>query len=165
MRHSVRRCRTEGIAKTKPSQRTRRRRSRLNVRTVGSVVGLVGIVTLLVAGFAGGGGGPRQSVASSPPAGAAVPASARDSCSSFDQATGRLAAKDDKGFIDAMTAGATAAQAAASVGTQWQAMVSGFASFADDLAASNAPKVFSDLAAINQLCAAVRGPRPLTLNG
>jgi hypothetical protein len=45
-----------------------------------------------------------------------------------------------------------------------QALVAGFASFANDLAANDATKVFNDLNVINQVCAVVRGPRTLNLH-
>lgn len=132
------------------------------------------IVGLLISAFAGGGGqrGAASSTPASPatsaPAGGGVPAAAQQSCATFDQATARLAAKDNKGFIDGMTTAATSAQAAASAASandQWQALVSGFASFANDLAANNAQKVFNDLDSINQVCALARGPRVLNLKG
>jgi hypothetical protein len=123
---------------------------------------LLAIVGLLVSAFAGGGG---QRGSTPPTTAVAVPAPARDSCLTFDQATARLAAKDNKGFIDAMTTAASAAQAAAAANVQWEPLVAAFVSFADDLAANNAQKVFNDLDAINQMCAAARGPLPLKLNG
>jgi hypothetical protein len=122
---------------------------------------LVAIVGLLVSAFAGGGGASRGSA----PATVAVPAAARDSCLTFDKAIGRLAAKDNKGFIDDMTNAASSAQAAAAANPQSEPLVVGFASFATDLAANNPQKVFNDLDGINQLCAAVRGPRTLDLKG
>jgi hypothetical protein len=124
---------------------------------------LVAIVGLLISAFAGGGG--QRGAATSAPAGGGVPVSARESCASFDQAVARLAVKDNKGFIDAMTTAAASAQAAASANGQWQALVAGFASFANDLAATNAQKVFNDLDSVNQQCAVARGPRILNLNG
>jgi hypothetical protein len=127
------------------------------LRVVGAVGGLVAIIALLVSAFAGGGGRSQPGVAGA--------ASAGTSCATFDQATGRLAAKDNKGFIDAMTTAASAAQTAAAANGQWQPLVSAFASFATDLAAHDAQKVFNDLDTINQLCAAVRGPRALNLKG
>jgi hypothetical protein len=130
---------------------------------------LVAIVSLLISAFAGGGrgqpGGAGSAPATSAPAGGVVPAAAHDSCATFDQAVARLAAKDNKGFIDGMTAAATSSQAAALANGQWQALVGDFATFATDLAANNAQKVFNDLDSINQLCALARGPRTLNLNG
>jgi hypothetical protein len=83
----------------------------------------------------------------------------------FDQATARLVAKDNKGFIDAMSTAASEAQTAAAADAQWQGLVSAFASFATDLAAHDAQKVFNDLDTINQSCAPVRGSRALNLKG
>jgi hypothetical protein len=132
-----------------------------------SIGGVVAIFGLLLSVFAAGGGrqqGPTTGSATSAPPSAADSA-ARVSCADFDQATGRLAAKDTKGFIDAMTAGATAAQEAAAKDQAWQSLVVGFAAFATDLGANDATKVSNDLAVINQVCAQVRGTRPLNLNG
>jgi hypothetical protein len=75
-----------------------------------------------------------------------------------------LAAKDDKGFVDDMATAASAAQDAASRDQQWGLLVGYFAEFANDLSNKDATAVYNDLAAINQECAAVRGPRQLVLN-
>lgn len=129
-----------------------------------SVGGLIAILGLLLSVFAGGGGGGSSSTGTTQ-APAAVSAPAQQSCASFDQATGRLAAKDNKGFIDDMTAAASSAQTAAGQDNQWQTLLGQFAAFANDLSANDPTKVSADLSAINQLCTAVRGPRDLNLTG
>ncbi|HLY84525.1 MAG TPA: hypothetical protein VKQ71_16185 [Acidimicrobiales bacterium] len=123
-------------------------------------------MVLLLSVFAAGGGNRQGSVSppgSPAPAVTPVVAAAGDSCASFDSATGRLAANDNKGFIDDMTVAATDAQTAASTDAQWQSLVGDFALFATDLAANDATKVYNDLTAINEQCAAARGPRTLNL--
>jgi hypothetical protein len=133
-----------------------------------SVGGLLAILTLLLSVFAGARGsqqGADNPPASPVPSSAPVVAYAQNSCSNFDRATGRLAAKDNKGFIDAMSVAATDAQDAAATDGQWQSLAGGFALFTTDLAANDATKVYNDLSAINDLCAAVRGPRTLDLKG
>jgi hypothetical protein len=131
-----------------------------------SIGGVIAIFGLLLSVFAAGGGrqqSPTTGATPAPPS--AADSAARVTCADFDQATGRLAGKDTTGFIDAMTAGATAAQEAATKDQAWQPLVIGFASFATDLSANDATKVSNDLAVINQVCAQVRGTRPLNLNG
>jgi hypothetical protein len=132
-----------------------------------SILGALALAGLAMSVFANGTGrqGTTGGSARSTPPSQTVPASARQSCSDFDQATGRLAVKDNKGFIDAMTNGSSAAQQAATTDGQWQSLVLGFASFAADLAANDSQKVFNDLNTINQICGSVRGPQPLNLKG
>lgn len=140
------------------------------IRAVISVGAVMAIVGVMLSVFVGG-RSQHSSTASTaaqttgaPTTAAAVPAPAKESCASFDTAVARLAVKDNKGFIDGMTSGATSAQAAAAQDSRWQLLVSAFASFASDLAANDATKVLADLNAINQVCASVRGPRVLVLN-
>jgi hypothetical protein len=131
-----------------------------------SIGGVVAIFGLLLSVFAAG-GGPRPTPGgpgSSAPSNASI-AAAGDTCATFDQATARLAAKDTKGFVDGMTEAASAAQTAAAKDQTWQPLVVGFAAFATDLSANDATKVFNDLTVINQVCAQVRGARPLNLKG
>jgi hypothetical protein len=150
-----------------PSTSARRRRAGA-VRVVGAVGVVVVVVVPLLSTLAGGGrraatGGPGSPSSREPPA-TAADLSARASCAAFDRATARLAAKDDKGFVDDMATAASAAQDAASRDQQWELLVGHFAAFANDLSNTDPTSVYNDLTAINEECAAVRGPRQLVLN-
>jgi hypothetical protein len=166
-------CRKDAIAPSPAQPENRRHRRLATPRRVVSIGAVVAIIGLVLAAFAGG-GGRTQAAGGTTAAGAAAPTtsavaqpvdpSAKQSCADFDAATARLAVKDTKGFIDNMTNAATAAQDAAGRDGQWQLLVGNFAAFATDLSANDATSVFSDLTAINQQCAAVRGERQLVLN-
>ena len=161
-----------------PASSPRRRRRLVTPRAVVSIGAVVAIIGLVISVFVTGGGAPAPggtaAVATGASSAAAGPTttvapqpvdpSAQKSCSDFDLATARLAAKDNKGFIDDMTDAATEASDAATRDQQWKLLVGNFAAFATDLSANDATSVFNDLEAVNQQCAAVRGERQLVLN-